>query len=237
MPEVIISRPILIDGTGYTQTRPTTKSYLIHRFFTSITRFQFPVNPREISFENLSATYEEIARPSNYPLIAFDELSLTRASIEFRLFDYASGGLASVEAQMRTLRNLATAPGIVTFEGVDKMLQEPLQPVSVDGTTTRNQAYWRITDLSMDVVYRNIENQATQVDCRMQLTEDRNPFVPNVVLPKITYDETPVRGKPSSKAKTKAKTSKKVPTKKTSTRSGGSGSAGRAKRSTIDATN
>lgn len=166
---------------------------LNHIFFGKTTQFYFPVSPREISFSNLSAKFEEIPRPSKYPLIVFDELNLTQVSLSFRLFDKKSAGAKSVESQVDLLRRIATAPGIVWFQGIDKLLQVPLQPISIAGNKTRNVAYWRITDLSMDVVYRDRMNKPTQVDCEIQLTEERNPLIPTITLPKISYVDAPPR--------------------------------------------
>ena len=216
---VVVStpRPILID--------PTIPSIMNHVFFGSTTSFAFPASPLEVSFSNISAAYQEVPRPGRYPILIFEELTLTRVNMSFRLFKKYTGGLVSVEDDMKKLRNMATAPGYVWFQGIDKMLQEPLQPVLTDGGTSRNTAWWRITDFSMDVVYRNELNQATQVDCEIQLTEERNPAIPTLILPAISYAPEPPRNTPAKTKKAKART------KATRKRKGKSPAAPRSKAS------
>lgn len=205
--------PIIIDR----------RSIMNHVFLGTTTTFEFPASPLEISFDNLSSKYQEVPRPGKYPILIFDELSLTRASLSFRLFKKGTGGFAPVEDDMRTLRSMATAPGYVWFRGIDKMLQEPLQPVLLDGGTSRNTAWWRITDFSMNVVYRNFLNQATQVDCEIQLTEERNPSIPTLVLPAITYTPDPPRSTPAKSSKAKARAKKKTSSKRQPRKSSSTG--------------
>lgn len=202
-------RPILIEPG-----RPP--AYMNHVFFGSTTTFKFPASPLEVSFSNISSAYQEVPRPGRYPILIFEELALTRANLSFRLFDKSSGGAVSVEGEMKKLRNMATAPGYVWFQGIDKMLQEPIQPVLLDGGTSRNTAWWRITDFSMDVVYRNELNQATQVDCEIQFTEERNPTIPTLVLPAISYAPDPPRSTPAKTTKAKAKAKASTKKKKSS---------------------
>jgi hypothetical protein len=197
-------RPISIEAP-----RP----FMNHVFFGTTTSFEFPASPLEISFSNISSAYQEVPRPGRYPILIFEELSLTRVNISFRLFKKYTGGLISVEDEMKKLRSMATAPGYVWFQGIDKMLQEPLQPVLLDGGTSRNTAWWRITDFSMDVVYRNTFNQATQVDCEIQLTEERNPSIPTLVLPAISYAPDPPRPTPATTKKSKARARQRTRTR------------------------
>jgi hypothetical protein len=76
---------------------------------------------------------------------------------------------------------------------MDAFLSRPIAPTGEirQGGRVAKFAAFRMTDLSIDVVYRNLSNAATQADVSMTLVEDRNPFVFASVLPKIDYSDTP----------------------------------------------
>jgi hypothetical protein len=163
-------------------------------FFGRIGSFKFPVSPVEVSLESLSAVYEEIPRPQNYPLLAWSELQLAKANLEFRLFNRDSGGSANIEDQLNILRGMASLPAPVWFNGVDRMLMDPVGGrVDTGLGSARTFLLWRINDMSATTVRRDKENRATQVDIQISLIEERNPFLPTVVLPRITYGYSPTR--------------------------------------------
>lgn len=184
MPAVILSGP----------TYSNKSSYMYQAFFGRIGSFQFPMSPVEVSVESLSSVYEEIPRPQNYPLLAWSEQQLAKANLEFRLFNRASGGSANIEDQLNILRGMASLPAPVWFNGVDRMLMDPVGGrVDTGLGSARTFLLWRINDMSATTVRRDKDNRATQVDIQLSLIEERNPFLPTVVLPRITYGYTPTR--------------------------------------------
>jgi hypothetical protein len=74
---------------------------------------------------------------------------------------------------------------------MDSFLSRPSFPTLVWNGV--KWAWFRITDLSIDVTNRNLSNKATQANANLTLTEERNPWVPAITLPRITYEEEPQR--------------------------------------------
>jgi hypothetical protein len=189
---------VVLNGSTYSNK----VSYMYQAFFGRIGTFRFPVSPVEVSFESISAAYEEIPRPQNYPILAWSELQLTKASVEFRLFDRDSGGSASIEPQLNILRSMASLPAPVWFNGVDRMLIDPVGgSVNVGDGVRRSFLLWRINDMRATTMRRNKDNIATQVDIQLSLIEERNPFLTNVILPRISYNGIPTRTFASSQSR------------------------------------
>lgn len=153
--------------------------------------FTFPYAPREVSYSQLAAQHNEIRRPGAYPIIDRVNPQLMQVSMEFRVADRKSKGASSVESKLNDLRRIALFPGSVLVSGMDTYLSRPIAPTVV--WQNANWAWFKITDLNIDVVQRDLFNQATQADVRMTLTEERNPYIPAVVLPRIVYEDEPVR--------------------------------------------
>jgi hypothetical protein len=157
--------------------------------FGPTTVFVFPYAPVEVNFENISASYEEVKRAGKYPTLAFSGYQLTKAALNFRLANRASGGQVNVEYEIQTLRAMATVPFPVYFTGgVDNMLLQGVRAIR-----GRSAAWWRITDMSINILARDLDNKATQADVQMTMTEERNPSIPVVFLPPITYNDYPPR--------------------------------------------
>lgn len=194
MPTVSVAVNTSASSLANSPTRSKLPATMVQLGFGFTQVYNFEYAPLEIRFEDLASSYQEVSRPGKYPLLQFDALKLTKATIEFRLASRVSGGNAPVEWSMRLLRSMATFPGPVYFTGgVDRMLIQPLQPVQ-----SRAIAYWRITDMSFNVKRRDVKNRATQVDVSMTLTEERNPSIPLTVLPTITYSDAPERRRRSA---------------------------------------
>jgi hypothetical protein len=153
------------------------------------TTFVFPYAPVEVNFENISASYEEVKRAGKYPLLSFTGYQLTKAALNFRLANRATGGQANVEIEIAVLRAMATVPFPVYFTGgVDRMLFQGVRTIR-----GRYTAWWRITDMQISVLNRDLDNKATQADVQMTVTEERNPTIPVTFLSPISYTDYPPR--------------------------------------------
>ena len=167
------------------------------RFFGIKDLFYFPAAPVEVSFESLAATYEEVKRSGDYPFLSFSALPLAKCSIQFRLFNRAAAGALGsqdCESLMLQLRGMAAFPGPVQFYGVDRLAMQPAAEIDLGLGYKRNYVVWRITDMQMKVLRRDLQNRATQTDVTLSLQEERNPFLPFVTLPRLTFRNTPNRG-------------------------------------------
>jgi hypothetical protein len=156
-------------------------------------------------------------------LLNFKQLPLSKASIQFRVFNKASGGQSPITAELQLLRNMALNPMPVYFQNLDQLLQNPAGNANYNKffELARQNAniFWRISDMSINVVRRNIgggpvttvsfqqfisnvqagrytETEATQADVTISLIEERNPTIPLVLLPRISYSNTPTRSSP-----------------------------------------
>jgi hypothetical protein len=181
-------------GWQAVETRPRYQSAMTQQFFGATNVFYFPASPVEVQFEAMAAAFEEVPRAGNYPLVIFTGLPLVKASIQFRLFDRATGGQADISGTMQQLQRMATLPAPVVFYGVDQMMMKPGAAIDLGLGYRREFVMWRITDLSMKVLRRNLDNNATQADVTISFQEDRNPTIPFVTLPRITYANIPQRG-------------------------------------------
>lgn len=181
------------------KTRARVRPQILHEGPFGRLTFTFPYAPREVSYSRLAGTYAEIERPGQYPILDRTANQLMQVSLQFRVADPltvkegwgGSGGLASVEPQLNTLRQMALFPGRILVTQMDTFLSRPIAPTGIIGNW--RFAAFRMTDLSVDIVRRNMSNLATQADISMTLVEDRNPFVFSAVLPKIEYPPEPTQ--------------------------------------------
>jgi hypothetical protein len=153
--------------------------------------FVFPYAPREVSYSNLAQEFNEIKRPGQFPILDRVAPQLMQVSMEFRVADPGSNGLKPVEDRLNILRGMGVFGGAILVSNMDAFLTRPVIPTVVWNGI--KWAWFRMTDLSIDIVQRDLFNYATQADVRMTLTEDRNPYVPASVLPKIVYEDEPRR--------------------------------------------
>ena len=190
MPTLVVrtrTAEMIRNDIGYNQSN--TWAVMNQLSFGATTVFVFPYAPVEVNFENIAASYEEVKRAGKYPTLAFSGYQLTKAALNFRLAHRASGGQFEVETQIDTLRAMATVPFPIYFTGgVDKLLLQ-----GVRGIRGRSSAWWRITDMSINVLARDLNNKATQADVQMTMTEERNPSIPVVFLSPISYNDYPPR--------------------------------------------
>ena len=153
--------------------------------------FNFPFAPKEVSYGSIANTYAQINRPGAFPIIDRTAPQLMTASMQFRVADVESRGSFPIEKELDKLRGMALLPGRLLVGGMDSFLSKPSFPtVRWAGA---NWAWWRMTDLSIDIVQRTLANKARQANVSLTLTEDRNPWIPTVALPPIVYFDEPIR--------------------------------------------
>jgi hypothetical protein len=167
--------------------RPSVQAQLL--FFSPLGNltFNFPFAPREIQYGSLANTYSTINRPGTYPILDRTAPQLMTVSMQFRVANRDSGGSFPIEKELDILRGMGLLPGRLLVTNMDAFLSKPTFP-----TVTWNGgkfAWFRLTDLSIDIVSRTLQNRARQANVSLTLTEDRNPWVPVVTLPPIDYSE------------------------------------------------
>lgn len=190
MPSVRASNRYKNAGSSI-KTQVAVKAKLTHYSGFGKRDFVFPYAPVEVSYSNLSRQYTELSRPGDFSILDSIAPQLMKVSIQFRVADVNTHGQASIEPALDNLRQISIVPGTVVITNMDAYLSRPIVP-TVEFLGLR-LAVFRITEFSVTVKRRNRNNQATQADCQMTLTEDRNPYVPVVALAPIDYTDTPTR--------------------------------------------
>lgn len=193
MPRVIIRT---IGGTKVVNNlaiKPPKRATMtqVNKYFQTKT-YEFDFAPVVVDYSDVAAEYAEIERPGRYPLIGYRAPRLLKASFNFVIANPKTGGCSSIEQKLDQLRRMAADDGIVFFSNMDRFLLRPAWKLSKSEHQGRNVAFWRITDLSIGIVHRNLQNQALQAEASITVTEFLNELIPVETLPAITYpDETP----------------------------------------------
>jgi hypothetical protein len=190
MPTVRATTAYKVAGASI-RTQVAVKAKMTHFSIYGARDFIFPYAPVEVSYTGLSRQYTELNRPGDFALLDSVAPQLLKVALQFRVADPRTNGQASIEAQLDNLRQISIVPGTIIVTNMDAYLSRPIVPtVTFLGMKL---AVFRITELSVNVKRRNRSNEATQADCQMTLTEDRNPYVPVVNLAPIDYIDTPTR--------------------------------------------
>lgn len=190
MPVVRASTRYVIAGQGVA-TQSRVKASLVHYTPYGERTFNFPYAPVEVNYSGLARNYAEINRPGDFPLIEVASIPLMKLQMEFRVADPATNGLASIQTRLDELRLMGLLPGPIRVFNMDGYVTNPIAPTVI--FYGLRLAMFRMTDLSVTIKRRNLENQPTQADVQLTLTEDRNPWIPTVSLPPINYEYTPTR--------------------------------------------
>lgn len=190
MPTVRATTAYKVAGASI-KTQVAVKAKMTHYSVYGARDFVFPYAPVEVSYTGLSRQYTELNRPGDFALLDSVAPQLMKVAIQFRVADPSTHGQASIEPSLDNLRQISLVPGAVLVTNMDGYLSRPIAP-TVEFLGLR-LAFFRITELSVNVKRRNRNNEATQADCQMTLTEDRNPYVPVVNLAPIDYIDTPTR--------------------------------------------
>ncbi len=190
MPTVRATTRYTVAGASI-QTQVTVKAKLTNYTPYGPLEFIFPYAPVEVSYSGLSRQYTELSRPNDFALLDSVAPQLMKVSLQFRVADVNTHGQASIEKLLDGLRLISLVPGVILITNMDGYLSRPIAP-TVEFLGLR-LAFFRITEFSVSVKRRNRKNEATQADCQMTLTEDRNPYVPVINLAPISYNDTPSR--------------------------------------------
>lgn len=154
--------------------------------------YHFPYSPVEVSYENISAEYEEIQRPSDYSFVARRAPQLTRVSFEFRVADRPTHGYDPILRDLEVLRRMAVADVPIMLVGMGDWMFNGDNWDRVQVTGVRGQALFRIMEMGVTVVKRDpLSNDPTQADCSVTLIEDRNPVFNVTPLLRVAYDPEP----------------------------------------------
>jgi len=142
--------------------------------------YVFPYAPVETSISDLAHEYVEIERPSSQSLIAPRSPRLMKASFTCLIADRDSHGLISVEQDLQHLAEMARRDSPVAFSGFGTFFCK----------VPTDQVYrlWRITDMSISSRRRDpITGNITQAEVQFSITEDSNPGLASMALPRIVY--------------------------------------------------
>lgn len=149
--------------------------------------FVFPFAPIEITYNGLSAEWVAIDRPLNTPLIDLKGYNLMRVELRFLVAVPFDGVRVSIDNDIRTLRAIATSQDPVAFINMDRMLTNPFN-ISRIGPTRSNQGFFfRVADMSVQSIRRNIANEITSAEVSMTLQETANPPIRKIYFTPIQF--------------------------------------------------
>lgn len=149
--------------------------------------FVFPFSPIEITYENLSPEWVEIDRPLNTPLIDLKSLNLMRVNLRFLVAVPYDGIRVSVDNDIRTLRQIANSNDPVAFINMDRMLTNPFNVSRSDSRRTAAGFFFRVADMSVQSIRRNIRNEITSAEVSLTLLETANPPIRAIYFAPINY--------------------------------------------------
>lgn len=160
--------------------------------------YAFPYAPKQIQYSNVASDYVTIDRPANYPLIEWRAPKLSQVSFSFLVADRPSHGVVSVETQMEFLNKLVAYRAPIMFTGMGPHLNSIIRAGNLGTGTmgignTRTFRAWRVTDFSYSTRDIDDSGNMTQVECQITLSEDRNPDVTIINLPRIVYQYKPAQ--------------------------------------------
>lgn len=160
--------------------------------------YAFPYAPKQIQYSNVASDYVTIDRPANYPLIEWRAPKLSQISFSFLVAHRPSHGVVSVEQQMEFLNKFVAYRAPIMFTGMGPHLNSIIRAGNTGTGTmgignTRTFRAWRVTDFSYSTKDIDENGNMTQVECQISLSEDRNPDVTIINLPRIVYQYKPVQ--------------------------------------------
>lgn len=180
----------------------------------TIYEFHFPFSPINISYDGLANEIAEIDRPGATSILAFKKHQLLKVSFDFVVAVPYDGITTSIDSDLFLLRTMAehTTRPVRVFnldQMFDRTSRRRYQPAN-----TRHRSYqtkFRIAELNVTSVKRNMAGKITQADCKITLIEDVNPkidvaliprFIPPPTIPKKTTTTTTGTKKEVPKAST-----------------------------------
>jgi hypothetical protein len=169
----------------------------------TITEFIFPFAPIAVNYSDLGPEYVEVERTQNLPIVDLRGFRLLKVDLSFLVATPFDGIKEPVDRELRAIRGLANSIYPVAFFNMDGMLTNPFE-IKRTGVP-RSGLFFRIPELSINAVRRNLNNQVTAAEVDMTLVEVANPKVDVVQFPDIEYPENvtpqPSNTKPPAQAK------------------------------------
>lgn len=143
--------------------------------------FVFPFPPQQIQYSNMSPELTEISRPGRVPLIAFNRFRAKQISFKFLLAIPLDGLVASIDADIEVLQEMANTSRPVYFTNLDRQISNPLN------ASEDTRIFWSIIDLTFSSIRRNERNEIVAAEANITLIENSNPKIKTADLPVITY--------------------------------------------------
>lgn len=167
-----------------------------------VIEFVFPFTPISITYDSLAPEWTVINRPLNTPIIDLRTYSLMRVELRFLLAVPLDGIRVSVDNDIRTLRSIANSQDPVAFINMDRMLTNPFNIPRLGQRRTNQGFFFRIGDMSVESVRRNMQNEITSAEISITLQEEANPPIRKIYFQPVVYSKL---SKPSTiRSKTSA---------------------------------
>ena len=180
-----------IKKTAFMRLLPIQTSDIIYEF-------HFPFSPVNISYEGLSNEIAEMDRPGATAILAYKKHNLLKVSFDFVVAVPYDGLVRSIDNDLALLRKISESVNRpVAVFNLDKMF-ETTSRRKFQPSNTRHTSYqtkFRIAELSVESVKRNVDGSITQANCSITLIEDVNPRVDVTLIPKFIPPPIPVKPK------------------------------------------
>lgn len=203
-PSALGNSPQLVQKYQYTQVSTNESGTEVQTLVPTQRRFIFPFAPKDISYSNLSSVWTEINRTGRTPVVDWTGFQLLKVSFTFELVARTATDISqprdgfglnfSIDEQINTLRQMATAPYPVSFLNMDTFFSKELRyPLYTKGRGVE----FVITDFAVQSVQRtgsysgtgNVSiqpNQISRATCTITLQECPIEQVDIISIPKIT---------------------------------------------------
>ncbi len=112
-------------------------------------KFDFKFRPNNISYSNIGSMWQEIDRVNNSPILDFKNFKLMKISFEFVVGD-KENLFETCDEQLKTLRQMASQPFPVRFNGFDKLFDEQL----IYQQSNIGSGQFAIIDIGISSVFR-----------------------------------------------------------------------------------
>ena len=155
--------------------------------------YEFLHRPNQISYSSIGSEWSPIDRAANRPMIDWKAYKLMNVSFSFIVAADGAGSLdraidgkvitTSIDAELKTLRQMATSPFPVVFMGFDKLLEEPVRyPFNNDAG---KGSLFVIADFSVSSIYRSSTGAISRASCDITLTEYPKEMIKLIEFPKL----------------------------------------------------
>ena len=203
-PSALGNSPQLVQKYQYTRVSTNESGTEVQTLVPTQRRFIFPFAPKDISYSNLSSVWTEINRTGRTPVVDWTGFQLLKVSFTFELVARTATDISqprdgfglnfSIDEQINTLRQMATAPYPVSFLNMDTFFSKELRyPLYTKGRGVE----FVITDFAVQSVQRtgsssgagneSIQpNQISRASCTITLQECPIEQVDIISIPKIT---------------------------------------------------